>query len=274
MNKLNKILTILIIPIGIIFLNGCVKEKFKSPAFTVPVSPVHANTTIRQLRSLHPTKKNGYVVPIPSNVIIEGVVVADDESGNYYEEVVIEDSTAGIEVLLNQGELYTMYRQGQRVFIKCGGLYLGNYGGGIQIGCYNASANNSTLEKIPPIYFNNYIFPDSLPGKTPAPMLGTLTTLEDSAYTDMLIQVDDVHFNTSDTGMIFAPQTANNTSMMLDDKLGNSLVVYTSKYANFSANIVPSGIGNIRGIITDYDGYELFLRTYNDLIPGSGWKFN
>ena len=33
MNKLNKILTILIIPIGIIFLNGCVKEKFKSPAF-------------------------------------------------------------------------------------------------------------------------------------------------------------------------------------------------------------------------------------------------
>ena len=64
-----------------------------------------------------------------------------------------------------------MYRQGQRVFIKCGAYVLGNYGGGIQIGCYNASANNSTLEKIPPIYFNNYIFPDSLPGKTPAPML-------------------------------------------------------------------------------------------------------
>jgi hypothetical protein len=274
MNKYSKILTILFILTGIIFYYGCVKEKFKAPAFTIPHSSLQANTTIKELKKLYAF--GGPLIKIPSNVIIEGVVVADDQSGNYYEEIVIQDSTAGIEVLLNQSDLYTQYRIGQRIFINCGGgsssLYLGSYGGAVQLGCYNGSANNGTLQKIPPVYFNNYLFPDSLPGNPPAPKVLSILTL-DSSNIDMLVRFNDVQFVPAAIGQIFAPQTANNTSQTIVDNTGNSLVVYTSKYANFSADTVPSGKGNIIGILTNYKGYELYLRTINDLVPGSGWIF-
>ena len=279
MNKFSKILTILFILSGIIFYYGCVKEKFKSPVFIVPHSPIQANTTIKQLKKLY--KFGGPLIKIPSNVIIEGVVVADDESGNYYEEIVIEDSTAGIEVLLNGSDLYTQYRIGQRIFINCGGsssLYLGSYGAAVQLGCYNGSANNGTLQKIPPVYFSTYLFPDSLPGNPPAPKVLSLATLAaslDSSTQDMLVQFNNVHFASAVVGQIFAPQTANNTSLqLLNNTNTSSLNVYSSKYANFSADTVPAGNGNVIGILTNYKGYELYLRTINDLVPGSGWVFN
>ncbi len=278
MNKFSKILTILFILTGIIFYYGCVKEKFKAPAFTIPHSSLKANTTIKQLKKSY--KFGGLLYSIPTNVIIEGVVVADDQSGNYYEEIVIQDSTAGIEVLLNGSDLYTQYRIGQRIFINCGGgssrLYLGSYGGAVQLGCYNGSANNGTLQKIPPVYFNSYLFPDSLPGSPPAPKvlsMATLAATQDSSNIDMLVQFNTMHFVVP-AGQIFAPQTANNTSLLLYDNPGNSITVYTSKYANFSADTVPSGKGNAIGILTNYKGYELYLRTINDLVPGSGWVFN
>jgi hypothetical protein len=88
----------------------------------------------------------------------------------------------------------------------------------------------------------------------------------------MLVQFNTVHFVVP-VDQIFAPQTANNTSLLLYDNPGNSIVVYTSKYANFSADTVPSGKGTAIGILTNYKGYELYLRTINDLVPSSGWVF-
>jgi hypothetical protein len=267
MNKFSKILTLLIVLTGIVFIWGCVKEKFKAPAFIIPHSPVQSNTTIRQLKKMY--NFSGTPVQIQTNVIIEGVVVADDQSGNYYEEVVMQDTSSGIEVLLNQSDLYTQYRIGQRLFIKCQGLYLGNYGGAAQLGINSGGA----IGKIPPIYFNDYLFPDSLPGIPPAPKVLTIPAL-DSSNIDMLVQFNSVHFPNTAVGQIFAPQTANSTSQILYDNSSNLVTVYTSKYANFSADTIPSGKGKAVGILTNYKGWEIYLRTINDLVPGSGWVFN
>ena len=97
MNKISKVVTILIVLSGIIFLDGCVKEKFKAPAFVVPHVTFQANqiTSIAALRADFPpitTAAAGTVIPIPNNTIIQGIVVADDKSGNYYEEIVIQDT--------------------------------------------------------------------------------------------------------------------------------------------------------------------------------------
>jgi len=172
--------------------------------------------------------------------------------------------------LLNGSDLYTKYPVGQRVFIKCQGLYLGNYGYALQIGL----CNNKTIEKIPPVDFDTYIFPDSLPGNPPAPISFSLISAISAKYVDMLVQFNTVHFNAPEVGELFAYQSVNNTSHQLIDKASSgSLTVYTSKYADFSADKVPGGKGNIIGILTYYKGYELYVRTINDVIPTSGWIF-
>ncbi|MEZ5198727.1 MAG: DUF5689 domain-containing protein [Bacteroidales bacterium] len=51
-------------------------------------------------------------------------VVANDESGNYYKTVVIQDDDGGIELKINDYDLYQTYPEGMEIYIKCKDLYL------------------------------------------------------------------------------------------------------------------------------------------------------
>ncbi len=64
---------------------------------------------------------------ITDDVIIGGIVCMDDKSGNYYKKIVIQDETGGIEIEIDQTNLYTDYPVGRKVYVRCKGLFLGNY---------------------------------------------------------------------------------------------------------------------------------------------------
>ena len=85
---------------------------------------IKANTTIAQLCAMY----NGKPVEIRKNVIISGVVVTDDQPGNFYKSLYIQDETAGIELKIGKNGLYNDYRPGQTLFVRCSGLTLGQYG--------------------------------------------------------------------------------------------------------------------------------------------------
>ena len=85
---------------------------------------IKANTTIAQLCALY----NGKPVEIRKNIIISGVVVTDDQPGNFYKSLYIQDETAGIELKIGKNGLYNDYRPGQTLYVRCNGLTLGQYG--------------------------------------------------------------------------------------------------------------------------------------------------
>ena len=85
---------------------------------------IKANTTIAQLCAMY----NGKPVEIRKNVIISGVVVTDDQPGNFYKSLYIQDETAGIELKIGKNGLYNDYRPGQTLYVRCNGLTLGQYG--------------------------------------------------------------------------------------------------------------------------------------------------
>ncbi|MBR4046163.1 MAG: hypothetical protein IKK05_04590 [Alistipes sp.] len=59
-------------------------------------------------------------------VYIKGKVTTDDEEGNVYKSLFIQDETSGIELKLNNN-VGVKYKKGYWVYVRLNGLYLGNY---------------------------------------------------------------------------------------------------------------------------------------------------
>ena len=60
------------------------------------------------------------------DVYIKGKVISNDEEGNVYKSLHIQDHTAGIELKLNNN-VGIRYKYGSWVYVRLNGLYLGNY---------------------------------------------------------------------------------------------------------------------------------------------------
>ncbi|MEI2750497.1 MAG: DUF5689 domain-containing protein [Ferruginibacter sp.] len=72
---------------------------------------------------------------ITDDVIISGVVVANDKSGNFYKQLFIQDSTGAMQLLLDANSLYVTYPVGRKVYIKCKGLTLSDQNNNMATGC-------------------------------------------------------------------------------------------------------------------------------------------
>lgn len=244
----------------VLLFAGCVDDDFDVPPIDIPHVDFEANTTIAELKAMY----SGGLDSIDTNIIITGIVVANDESGNFYKQLEIQDNTGGIEVRVDRYDLYTQYKVGQRVYIKCQGLFLGNYGGLVQIG-YKYQGN---IGRIPDAIVDQHIFRDSLPGTPPPPINTTISGLN-SNYLSMLIQIDSVHF--AEVGSKFAESDAITNRTILD-RQGHTLILRTSNYANFASELLPAGEGSVRGILSIYNGtYQLYIRDLNDLV---NWNEN
>ena len=87
-------------------------------------------TTISDLKALYPNKP----LEITDDIWIQGQVTSSDKTGNIYREIYLQDETGGIDLKLGKSSLYSDYKVGQRVYVKCTGLTLGAYNGMPQLG--------------------------------------------------------------------------------------------------------------------------------------------
>ena len=89
---------------------------------TANVDPaLTATHTIKQIQSF----ATGLVgVEITTDVIIAGVVIGDDSSGNIYKSLILQQDSAGISIQLDISNFSTEYKVGRRIFVKCKGLFI------------------------------------------------------------------------------------------------------------------------------------------------------
>jgi hypothetical protein len=255
MNKRN-ILGLLLLLSAIAFtLNSCVKGEFDEPPVNIPTVDFKANSTIAELLVKFP----GTCDSINDTVIISGIVTGNDESGNLYKKIVIQDATAGIEIDMDQTSLYSDYRVGQRVFVKCFGMYIGKYNELPQLGYIY----NGKIGRLPATYIKQHMFLDSLPGKAPEPMVVTADNL-DLTMVNKLVRFENVAF--ADAGDTWAPTDAYGEHGFQDGD-PNSFIVRTSNYANFAGLTIPSGTGTVQGILSVFGStFQLTIRDTNDII--------
>lgn len=87
-------------------------------------------TTIHDLKALY----KGKPLVLDGNIWIKGQIISDDRLGNVYRELYIQDETGGIDLKIGKSSLYSEYKRGQWIYVKCDGLTLGAYSGMPQLG--------------------------------------------------------------------------------------------------------------------------------------------
>jgi hypothetical protein len=264
MNKIVKLLMAVIIIAASGTLSSC-KKTFDNPPG--PADPaIVANTSIKTLKALH-TVSGAYNV-ITSDIIISGVVVADDKSGNFYKQLFIEDSTGGLQVLLNASSLYGTYPVGRRIFIKCNGLCITDYNGTMELGIKANVAGVPSNQGIPGNLIDQYVIGGSLnnPVVPHVVTLAQLTTNMQDKYLGSLIQLDGFAF--ANLNATYSDTSAYKSTVNLDIKncSNQTVIIRTSAYANFAGERVAQGRGSIYAIYTTFGSTkQLLLRDPDDV---------
>lgn len=246
-------------------LGSCVKKDFDTPPDTSSYDPqLEVTHTIAELNSFPVGNA------VDSDYVVSGIVVMDDRSGNYYKKIVIQDSTGGIEVLVDQNNLYNDYPVGRKVYIKLKGLYVGEYGQNKQLG-YTPDASGS-LSSIPFIEVDHYIVKANYPNDIVADTF-TFAELADpnamKAHLNTLVAIKDAEFADDAVGTTYAQlaSLASATNRTVNDCAGGSITLRTSGYAKFQPVKMPGGRGIIVGIYTRYNNTpQLYIRDTNDVV--------
>ena len=100
------------------------------------------NTTIAQLKELY--AKYGVLKIEDDDLVIGGRVISDDRSGNIYRELYIQDDTGVISIKIGLSSLYSDYKLGQMIYVRLGGLTIGQYNGMPQLGMEDPTGEYET----------------------------------------------------------------------------------------------------------------------------------
>ncbi|MFM2138817.1 MAG: hypothetical protein RJA57_1124, partial [Bacteroidota bacterium] len=250
-----------------IVLNGC-KKTFDEPAG--PTDPgLTVTHTIKQLRAMHTV--SGALDVINTDMVISGVVVANDKSGNLYKELYIQDGTAGINVLLDATGLYNSFPVGRKVYIKCKGLCLSDYNRLPQLGVRAVVSGSPSLQAIAANLVNQYVVGATLNNPVVAKVVtvSQLTTNMSDDNLGTLVQLNNYEFLPSDTSKTFSDTSAYRNSVNLTVKGcagGSNIIIRSSGYANFAGVNVPNGNGTLTAIYTVFGTTkQLIIRDTSDV---------
>lgn len=239
---------------------GCVDQDFDEPPLD-GLTTLAANSTVAEVKALHTLGQTAK--QIEEDLIVEVVVGADDQTGNLFRQIAVQDETGGFLVRLNATGLFNNYAEGTVVLIKLQGLYIGDYNGTYQI-------NGSAEDPIEELLIGNHLFVKER-DKDITPEVVTIEELNDAARLNQLlskvVQFDNVQFAAASAGAPYA-DAINRFSVNrdLEDCKGNSLVVRTSGFADFASELTPEGKGSFVGVLSVFrDTRQLLVRRPNDL---------
>lgn len=242
---------------------SCVDREFDEPPILQDELDFPPNGSIAQLKSYYVA---GQFVTIPIDLNIHAVVVADDRSGNFYKTLIIQDSTAGIELKLNRTGLYADYPVGMKVGLKCKGLTIGDYNGLIQIGLGTYQDGNFTnIAGIEDALIEQYLYKGPK-NQIITPALKTINTLT-AQDISTLVKIDRLEFDRADIGKTYADVVGQRSSnLLLTDCDQNLIILRSSNFADFAGLTVPEGNGTIVGILGKFrTDVQLFIRDTHDI---------
>lgn len=277
---------------------SCMDDDWKDPTGDTPAfgnnNLVEGNVvSIEQLKKdydLTPDKVNSHIndtMRIANGVQIKGVVTGHDVEGNLYNEISVDDGTAGIIICIAQGGLCGQLQIGQEILIDLGGLYIGAYRSQPQIGVpytsTSASGQKSTYpSRIARADWQNRFKLLGAPDASKAqPLTFDVSKVKDQNYVysmaGRLVKASYVSFDKADGKTTFAPEdegksTGFGVMRSFEGYTTNEFGIRTSCYADFAAMPLPSGNLNVTGVLTCYkssDRYDatvqLLLRQYSDI---------
>lgn len=250
-----------------LLLNSCVADDdFEIPQTADQVSDdLETNTDLQALLGAF-YQNPEEIITFREDVIFEAFVISSDEAGNFYKELVVqdkpEDPTAGLSIRINMTAYSQFFNFGRKLLINARGLSIGEMNGVPTLGV----VNGKQIENIPQAKISDHLFRTS--------EVADIIPLELEAlqfndrFENLYVQLENVQFS----DFLVEPENPfTYASEDVDEFDGERLVescngdfpfiLSTSTYADFSALRLPSGSGNLQGILTR-DFYDEFYTIY------------
>ncbi|MBS1581428.1 MAG: choice-of-anchor J domain-containing protein [Bacteroidetes bacterium] len=202
---------------------GCKKEFDSPPERTVPQGAV---ITLAQLRALYQGAPVHFSDTAGAVNTVYAVVTADEQDGNLYKNIYIQDHTGAIVMrLLNSGGLY----RGDSIRIYLPGCVLSSYQSMLQLDSVNV--DNNVVKQATGVV----IVPETL-------SIAQVTPDKQAR----LIYLSGVEFAPSDTALTWSDAVGQTTqNRNLKDCNGGTIVVRTSGYADYAGVRLPTGKGSL-----------------------------
>ncbi|MFD2822718.1 DUF5689 domain-containing protein [Lacinutrix iliipiscaria] len=263
--KTNKFLTFLSVLTLMFIITSCVEDDdYGTPSVTIQepdLSTFGTKTTFSAVISRYnDAVADGDQVGIfdtedDAPLYIEGYVISSDASGNFYEEIIVQNSTdgndvgadprTGLNVQINTGSLSDTYEIGRKVYIKLNGLAIG-----IENGVYTLGrANGSSLEQIQSYEYQSFI-KRSTEVATLTPKVVAIADLTE-ADENTLVQFDNMQFSRGQLGLTYAGEASDEFDgfrTLENCETSATISLQTSTFADFKSVPVAQQRGSIQGI--------------------------
>lgn len=236
-----KILSILFISVLTVTFSSCEKDFDSPPIKTIPAGNL---ITIADLKAMY----QGAPLKITDELSLFAVVTMDEQSGNIFKEAYVQDATGAINLRLKaSGGLY----QGDsvRVFLK--GTVLTVF---------------SQMMQLDSVDVDNNIIKQATKKDRQPELKSSIVQITTNTQAK-LIRLNNVQFLSSEIGNTYADGVnLQSQNRMLEDSLGNQIIVRTSGFANFANDIIPSGRGSIIAVVSQFNNdLQLLIRNPNEL---------
>ena len=231
--------------------------------------------TIAEVKAMYSSEiTDGSLKQVTEPMQIQGVVVGNDEGGNIYQSLYVQDKTGAISISISQAGLYGAFSVGQAVMIELNGLYVGGYGQQPQIGTIYTNPKNGNIQTGRMSRYEwqkHYKLLNSIDGLKATPL--EVTSMSSLSLTDdccKLITLKGVQLTAADGKAVYAPTdgsaTITSNCVNRDIKGMSNVVVRTSTYADFANVAMPTGKVDITGIASRFNNtWQILMRTEKDI---------
>jgi len=291
--KANKFLTLFGIFAIMLCITSCVEDDdFNLPNITVQAPDLSgfgqktnfSAVVSRYLDAVADGDQVGIFTEDESDLYIEGYVVSSDQAGNFFEELVIQNSIdgndpdgdirRGLLVEINTRGLGDIYEVGRKIYIKLNGLAVEESHGVYTLG--RAIGNSlDQIQEFEFIYdaakpFPTFIARDPEVAVITPKMIAIADLSEEDENT--VIQLNNMQFHRNNIMLTYAGEPTDSfdgfrTLESCDD--GGSITLQSSTFADFKSVQLPQLTGSIQGVYTRDFGDDfsvLVINTTADII--------
>ena len=259
-------------------LAACMDKDWEAPQFD---EPLYGNNsimkeegdkviTIGELKEKYSSLINASsdgVKEITDDWQLQVVVNGNDEGGNLYKQISVQDPTGAIIVGINASNLYPYMPVGQQLLINLKGLHIGGYRKQAQIG---ALYKGSSIGRMDTDVWEQHV--RLLKEGEIEAKVDTVDFDENAdkyILSGRIVKLSGVTISGEGT-QVLAPEdgsvtlSSNCANRLINNK--SSLVLRTSSYSKFANRAIPKGKADVYGVCTRYNNtWQILMRTESDL---------
>lgn len=259
-------------------LTACMDKDWEAPQFD---EPLYGNNsimkeegdkviTIGELKEKYSSLINAStdgVKEITDDWQLQVVVNGNDEGGNLYKQISVQDPTGAIIVGINGSNLYPYMPVGQQLLINLKGLHIGGYRKQAQIG---ALYKDSSIGRMDTDVWEQHV--RLLKEGEIEAKVDTVDFDENAdkyILSGRIVKLSGVTISGEGT-QVLAPEdgsvtlSSNCANRLINGK--SSLVLRTSSYSKFANRAIPKGKADVYGVCTRYNNtWQILMRTESDL---------